>query len=482
LKQNIYKHLICLVLFFATAQSFCIGSILARDFFIEIDSLSSLIDSVNAGLKPHFKIIELPYNPQKKGVSKKASDNSLYKNKMRKVDVESKLVEEILLSKKDSLLPIVANPIKHKLQIIFTQVNRDEHNIPTLVEHKYLVDDKNYFYPASLVKLPLCALALQKLNELNNKDVNKATPMFTDALPNTCQTKTFYDSSAYNFCPSIEHYIKKMLLVSDNNAYSRTYEFMGRDYIHDRLSEIGLQKVVIRHRFDPNCTDANNAISNPIYFIKNADTVYKQVQFISQLKYTKPSYNAFVGKAHINHAGKKIMQPKNFGTMNYFRLKDVDVVLKRLIFPESFAPEKRFNLTTGDYIFLRKYMSMLPRESAFPKYPDSLYEDSFKKYLLYGNVHGKMQNDSIRIFNIVGQSYGFLSDCAYIVDFKNGVEFFLSVVIYVNENKVINDGIYEYKNVGFPFLTILGKIFYDYELKRKKEHVPDLHDFIFEYK
>jgi hypothetical protein len=52
----------------------------------------------------------------------------------------------------------------------------------------------------------------------------------------------------------------------------------------------------------------------------------------------------------------------------------------------------------------------------------------------------------------------------------------------VNENKVINDGIYEYKNVGFPFLTILGKTFYDYELKRKKEHAPDLHDFIFEYK
>jgi hypothetical protein len=145
LNQNIYKYLICLVLFFTNAQSFCHGSILARDFFIETDSLSSLIDSLNAGLKPHLKIFELPYNPQKYVVSKKASDNSVYKNKMRKVVVESKLVEELLLSKKDSLLPIVANPIKHKLQIIFTQVNRDEHNIPTLVEHKYLLDDKNYF-------------------------------------------------------------------------------------------------------------------------------------------------------------------------------------------------------------------------------------------------------------------------------------------------------------------------------------------------
>jgi hypothetical protein len=56
----------------------------------------------------------------------------------------------------------------------------------------------------------------------------------------------------------------------------------------------------------------------------------------------------------------------------------------------------------------------------------------------------------------------------------------LSAVIYVNEDGIINDGKYEYKTIGFPFLSDLGKSFYIYELKRKKETLPDLSIFKFD--
>jgi hypothetical protein len=273
-----------------------------------------------------------------------------------------------------------------------------------------------------------------------------------------------------------------MLLVSDNNAYSRMYEFLGADYILSGLSKIELPKIVIRHRFDAKCTEENNMLSNPIFFQKNKNYFFLQSAYKSTTKYNAKNSKAFVGRANINNEGKKIMKPKNFSAMNYFRLQDVDEVLKRLIFPIIFEPDCRFNLTTNDYNFLRKYMSMLPRESDYPAYSDSLYEDSYKKYLLYGNVHGTMHNDSVRIFNIVGQSYGFLSDCAYIVNFKKGIEFFISAVIYVNEDGVINDGKYEYKSIGFPFLSKLGKAFYLYEANRVKENFPNLNEFIFDYK
>ena len=58
-------------------------------------------------------------------------------------------------------------------------------------------------------------------------------------------------------------------------------------------------------------------------------------------------------------------------------------------------------------------------------------------------------------------------DCARIYDQKNNVEFMLSAVIYANEDEVINDGKYDYYNVGMPFLAELGRQFYNYELKRK---------------
>ena len=43
----------------------------------------------------------------------------------------------------------------------------------------------------------------------------------------------------------------------------------------------------------------------------------------------------------------------------------------------------------------------------------------------------------------------------------------LSAVIYANEDGVLNDGKYDYYNVGMPFLAELGRQFYNYELRRK---------------
>jgi len=52
--------------------------------------------------------------------------------------------------------------------------------------------------------------------------------------------------------------------------------------------------------------------------------------------------------------------------------------------------------------------------------------------------------DNIRIFNKVGQAYGFMTDCSYVVDTLNKVEFFLSCSMYLNADGILNDGIYEY--------------------------------------
>lgn len=122
---------------------------------------------------------------------------------------------------------------------------------------------------------------------------------------------------------------------------------------------------------------------------------------------------------------------------------------------------------------------MMPKESVHPQY-DSSYTDAYVKFLLFGGG-GSIENKNLRIFNKVGDAYGFLTDAAYVVDFANGVEFLLSATIYCNSDGIFNDDKYDYDSVGFPFMKNLGRVIYDHELKRKKVFLPDLSRFKFQY-
>jgi hypothetical protein len=82
--------------------------------------------------------------------------------------------------------------------------------------------------------------------------------------------------------------------------------------------------------------------------------------------------------------------------------------------------------------------------------------------------------DHVKIFNKVGLAYGFLLDNAYIVDFENKIEFFLSAVVYSNSNGVLNDDSYDYDTLTIPFLADVGRAIYEYELQRDREFDPDL--------
>jgi hypothetical protein len=124
-------------------------------------------------------------------------------------------------------------------------------------------------------------------------------------------------------------------------------------------------------------------------------------------------------------------------------------------------------------------MSMMPRESKYSQY-DSSYSDAYVKFLLFG-AKGSIGDSPIRIFNKVGEAYGFLTDAAYIIDFKSGIEFMLSASIYCNSDEVFNDDRYDYDTIGFPFMKNLGLVIYQYELKRKRKNIPDLSAFKFNY-
>ncbi|MES2795626.1 MAG: hypothetical protein V4683_06665, partial [Bacteroidota bacterium] len=60
-------------------------------------------------------------------------------------------------------------------------------------------------------------------------------------------------------------------------------------------------------------------------------------------------------------------------------------------------------------------------------------------------------------------------------------EFFVSAVIYCNEDQIFNDDKYDYDQIGFPFMKNLGQLLYDYESKRTKKYLPNLSKMRFEY-
>ena len=393
-------------------------------------------------------------------------------------EVDKNLIWNLISSNKNYFKDFLANPEKFEVQIMYSQINRDERNFPQFETFSYNLNPKEYFYPASTVKLPAAILALEKINELKIHGLNKYTSLKIDSTENW-QTSVLNDSTSSNGIPSIAHYVKKIFLVSDNDAFNRLYEFLGQEYLNEKLWSKGLKDCRFISRLAISLTPEQNACTNPITFYNDEKVVYYQPQTCNDKKYPNKLSTIKRGIGFYRN-DSLINEPKDFSNSNYISLEDLHNMIKRVIFPEAFSDRERFNLTDEDYRFIYKYMSMLPRESEFPRYNKTEYWDSYVKFFMFGDSKDSLCED-IRIFNKVGEAFGYLIDNAYVVDFKNNIEFLLNAVIYVNEDQIFNDDKYEYDQIGFPFLSNIGKVVYDHELTRKRKFGPGLSKFKFDY-
>ena len=364
---------------------------------------------------------------------------------------------------------VLDNAESHKLQIIYTQIDRDSANKASFKTYKYRVNKDEYFYPASTIKLPVAALALEKINDHELPGFTPFSSMFIDST-HSGQTSVHKDTSSRTGFPSIANYIKKVFLVSDNDAFNRLYEFLGQREANARLVKKGYDDIRITHRLSLPLVLEENRHTNPMRFYCGDSLIYKQDAMYNDMEIRSDSA-IFVGNEYVED-GQIIHEPMNFSYKNALSLNSLHRILLTLIFPEQFDASTRFNLSPSDYQFLYQFMSMYPSESDFPSY-GTMYEDDYCKFLLFGGT-SKHIDRNIRIFNKIGEAYGFLIDMAYIVDFEKEIEFVLGAVIYVNENNILNDNTYEYETVGYPFMRNLGELFYNYEITRKRDYKPDL--------
>lgn len=331
----------------------------------------------------------------------------------------------------------------HELQIRFTQIEHQGDSI-VFVDHDFQVDSTRYFYPASSVKMPIAALTLEKLNSIDS--LNRNTRFYVEG-----------DSIETTFAAEIN----KIFAVSDNDAYNRLFEFLGQDAINLNLREKGIQGVRIAHRLSTD--NADDITTKPLVIYLNDSTTALSRPIINHP--AKPLELEGTQKGKGFWAEDSLYRkPFDMSLKNYYSIPAQYNVLKRLIFPEVFPENQRFHISPEQRDFLLKEMSGYPRNMG---YDGDTYYDSYGKFFLYGDSHDTIP-PYIHIYNKVGYAYGTLTDCAYIKDSKNGVEFMLVATILVNRNQIFNDNTYEFDEEGIPFLAQLGRELYQYELNQNQ--------------
>lgn len=370
--------------------------------------------------------------------------------------------------------------IDHKdsleIQIIYTQINRNANNMPSFRTFYFNVDSNRYFYPASTVKLPIVLLSLEKLHQLGIKGLDKFTPMLSDSVYSGHVAAT-QDSTSETGLPSVAHYVKKILIASDNAAYNRLYEFMGQKAANERLLKKGYT-IRLLHRLDRTLTPNENRHTEAIRFVINDKRVYRQNMLSGD---SIPVRDIVLKGVGYYKNDTLIHEPFDFSYKNFYPLTEQQHVLRALIFPLSVKAKRRFNISEEDRRFVLKYMSQLPTETTFPAYfSDTTYFPAYSKFLMFGNKKDSVRS-TLRIFNKTGDAYGYLIDNAYIIDFKDKVEFMLSAVIHANTDGIYGDDKYEYKTLGYPFMRNLGQLIYRHELRRVRLKKPDLTEFKFIY-
>ncbi|MER3464087.1 MAG: hypothetical protein C4329_06410 [Chitinophagaceae bacterium] len=372
---------------------------------------------------------------------------------------------------------VINDPQTYRVQIIYTQINRDKHNKPSFTNYYFNFDPELYFNPASTVKMPLAFLSLEKLNQINIKGVNKYTPMQFDSSY-AGQRPLYKDTTAQNGLPSIAQFIRRAFLISENDPYNRMYQFVGQQTINRNLHAKGYKDVRITRQF-MGFTPEQNRHTNPIRFIKeDGSLIYAQPAAYNTDTFDF-SRKIKIGKGYLNKNDSLINQPFDFTEHNNLSLLDLQQMLQSVLFPESVPAKQRFDLGKEDYQFLYQYLSQYPSETPYPKYDTAHFYDSYVKFFFHDSTHKMPPN--IRVFNKVGWAYGFSTDVSYVIDFKNKVEFMIATTVYTNSDGILNDNKYDYETIALPFTYQLGQAIYQYELARPRKYKPDLTAFKINY-
>lgn len=330
----------------------------------------------------------------------------------------------------------------HRLQVLLATVEDGR-----LVRSR-LTAGPEYFYPASAIKTCAAVAALQWLEETPGVDLDtplRYAPCFEGEAAEE-QDPSNLEGGAI----TVRHELRKLFLVSDNQAYNRLYELVGHDRLNQRMWDAGLESVRLHHRLSERRTHQENlrvpaiaCVGTPVVLPARTSTLELPPTTLGGLA---------VGERHVE-GGETIDAPMDFARKNAISLEDLQDLHVMLVRPDVDLGKPGLPLTEEHRAVLLEAMTQLPRESANPRYDRA---DDWVKFLLPG-LRRVVDAEHLRVTNKVGRAYGFSIENAYVEDAATGRAFFLTAVLYTNPNRTVNDGVYAYGDLADPYFVTLGE-------------------------
>ncbi|MBE7437749.1 MAG: serine hydrolase [Spirochaetales bacterium] len=318
---------------------------------------------------------------------------------------------------------ILHDPARYRFQLFYT---------PEGAAHPVLSfrSGEEYFYPASLVKLPLALLLLEKMSK-------GTIPRLT--LDSLLQIE------GKNECRStMRELLEKMLVVSDNQSYSCLFHFLGARNIARIWKEKKLPVVLSR----PFGEEAGK--SPAIRIFSGSRLIFA----LGEVRYPSPKSlePIRIGRAYYDGT-RYIEKPMDFSAENQLPLETLHE-----LFIDAYSREAvHFQLGPEERKFLHSTLRLPPSRIRHGR--GRIRCNSEFRYF-FRNHPCRNLPDHIEVSSKAGRAYGFLSDSARIKNRASGKAFYLTAGLYVNANETLNDDIYEYEELGWPALYALGQAFF----------------------
>ena len=365
--------------------------------------------------------------------------------------VEPRDLEALLRTKPDDFGTVLAAQRQHRLQILLAEPVTAADGKVTLRRSRF-GDPRQYFYPASTVKLGAAVAALLELQRLSREQDDAFTmDAKWRALP-----RFPGDAVDPPWIPIADD-LRAMLIVSDNPPYNRCFELLSQKGLNETLWSAGLSSARMWHRLSEPRTVEEHRLTRHLA-IQQGDTSLAIAPREAGAKLDNSAFTELqVGASHMR-GKERIDQPMSFADKNAISLEDLQDMLAMVVRPDIDLGKRGFpELSVTSRAFLIEQLGAYPRECPSPQYDEKKHPDEYCKFLLPG-LRRVVPADSLRVYAKIGLAYGFAIENSYVENVATGRGFFVAAVIYVNADGCIGDDRYEYESVADPFFASLGEV------------------------